>query len=124
MQNALKSLEEFSSSKLILEPQISLARHVSEISEALCSTATTGKRDRIFASYMLSEEPLSKVQKVNHDALYEHIDELSSNPSTSGGLPGLLNPGTSKNEQTSKSQNLDVEQKENSYFQELSSVKV
>lgn len=70
---------------------------------------------------MLSEEPFSKVQKVDHDAPYEHIDKLSSDPS---GLSGLLNPDTSKNEQISKSQNLDVEQKENSYFQELSSVKV
>ena len=82
---------------------------------------------------MLSEEPFSKVQKVNH-----HADS-----STSGGpsnTSGLLNSDTSKNEQISKSyapsytqvlhnsitteKNLDVEQKENAYFQELSSVEV
>ncbi|CAG8609697.1 13497_t:CDS:2 [Funneliformis caledonium] len=78
IQNALKSLEEISSSKLIFQPKISLARHVSETSGILCSTAISGKRDRVFASYMMSEEPCPKVQKVDHDI---QKDDLFSGPS-------------------------------------------
>lgn len=35
---------------------------------------------------MMSEEPYPKVQKVDHNALYDPVDEFFSGPSTSGGL--------------------------------------
>jgi hypothetical protein len=69
IQSALRSLEKLSTSRLVFEPKIALAKQIAGASEELCSTATSGKRDRVFASYMMSEEPCPKVQKVDHNAL-------------------------------------------------------
>ncbi|CAB4394699.1 unnamed protein product [Rhizophagus irregularis] len=86
IQSALRSLEKLSTSRLVFEPKIALAKQIAGTSEELCSIATSGKRDRVFASYMMSEEPCPKVQKVDHNALLDPVDEFFSGPSTSGGL--------------------------------------
>ena len=115
IQSALRSLEELSN---VSRPKIALAKQIVGASEELCSTATSGKRDRVFASYMMSEEPCPKVQKVDHNALYDPIDEFFSGPSTSGGLSNasdlssseiisgvLSNTSINKDEQISSSSN-------------------
>jgi hypothetical protein len=80
IQSALRSLEKLSTSRLVFEPKIALAKQIAGASEELCSTATSGKRDRVFASYMMSEEPCPKVQKVDHNALCDPMDEFFSGP--------------------------------------------
>ncbi|CAG8653101.1 14551_t:CDS:10 [Funneliformis caledonium] len=99
-------------------PKIALAKQIARASEELCSTATSGKRDRVFASYMMYEKPCPKVQKVDHNVLYDPIDESFSGPSTSGGLSNasdlssseinfsvLSNTSINKDEQISSSSN-------------------
>jgi len=67
IRSALNSLEEFSSFKLIFEPKIALAKQIAGASKEFCSTAVSGKRDRVFASYVMSEEePCPKVRKVDY----------------------------------------------------------
>jgi|SRR6266498_3461827 hypothetical protein len=83
IRSALISLEEFSSFKLIFEPKIALTKQIARASKELCSTAISGKRDCVFASYVMSEEePCPKLRKVDHDP----VDEFFSCPSTSSDL--------------------------------------
>ncbi|CAB4394685.1 unnamed protein product [Rhizophagus irregularis] len=77
IQSALRSLERLSTSRLVFEPNCT-SKQIAGASEELCSTTTSGKRDRVFASYMMSEEPCPKVQKVDHNALLDPVDEFFS----------------------------------------------
>ncbi|PKK61407.1 hypothetical protein RhiirC2_870586 [Rhizophagus irregularis] len=50
IQSALRSLEKLSTSRLVFEPKIALAKQIAGTSEELCSIATSGKRDRVLKS--------------------------------------------------------------------------
>src|ERR1051325_838273 len=79
IQSAIKSLEEYSTSMLVFEPKMTLAKQVAKESEALCSVAVNGKRDRVFSSYMLSEQPCPKNQKVDqHDRFHKEKSKKTS----------------------------------------------
>ncbi|CAG8701441.1 7172_t:CDS:2 [Funneliformis caledonium] len=111
IQSAIKSLEEYSTSMLIIEPRMTLAKQVAKESEALCSITITGKRDRVFSSYM-SEELYPKNQKVDQ---YDPINNFLPDVFTSSCLSDGSNDGTfgSPKRATSKrDQENDEEQKQ------------
>ncbi|CAB5183921.1 unnamed protein product [Rhizophagus irregularis] len=92
---------------------MTFAKQVAEESKALCSIATSGKHDCVFASYMM-EELCPKIQKVDHTI---------SSVSTSGVASDSSNFSNSLCIESSKEQHVlnENDEYENKFLSELTS---